>query len=58
MRECASLEEVSIFAHVLDGSVVLEGRELFEFVAPDVLLEHDILVLADLLHFSEDGGVL
>lgn len=53
-----ALEEVAVLAHVLDGPAVLEGRELLELVAPDVLLEHDVLVLADLLHLPQDGRVL
>ena len=52
------MEEVSIFAHVLDRPVILERCEFFEFVAPNVLLEHDILVLTDLLHLSQNSRIL
>ena len=52
------MEEVPVLAHVLDGSAVLEGRELLELIAPNVLLEHDVLVLADLLDLAKDSGVL
>lgn len=52
------MEEVSIFAHVLNRPVILERREFFEFVAPNVLLEHDILVLTDLLHLSQNSRIL
>jgi hypothetical protein len=52
------LEEAPILAHVLDGSVVLEGGEFLELVAPNIFLEHDVLVLANLLDLAEDGGVL
>ena len=58
MGECTSLEKISVLAHVLDGSVVLEGSEFFEFVAPNILFEHDVLVLTEFLHLTQNGRIL
>lgn len=54
----STLEEIPILAHVLNGSTVLERREFFELIAPNILLKHDVLILADLLDLTKDGGIL
>jgi hypothetical protein len=54
----STLEEVPVLAHVLDvGGVVLEGSQFLELVAPDVDLQHDVLVLTYFRQIVPQNGL-
>jgi len=49
-----AFEKVSIFAHVFRRNV-FKRSQLFEFIAPNVFFEHDVLILTDLLDVTSQN---